>query len=333
MAMKMLMFDYRESEKEFFNNNKFEDFDITFFSFPLNKYTLKDIPQNLKNEAEIISVFISSELTEEVINEFKNLRIISTRSTGVNHISKQTCQDKNIEILNVKSYGATSVAQYIFGLMISLIRNIIPASQYIKIQKENLSDFTGRDLTALTLGVIGTGAIGAAVCDMAYAAGMKILAFDLYKNENLINKYNIEYVEFEELLKNSDVISLHIPFTGNNKNMFSKKEFALMKENSYFINAARGELVNLPDLYEAVQSKHLKGVALDVTPCENVTFNCKSCNKHIPSECAKIVDAVNKLEKLDNVIITPHIAYDTVEAVNYILKMSFNGIKNCLNNK
>lgn len=130
-------------------------------------------------------MFINSTVSRAVVDAFKNLRIIATRSTGYDHIDLKASQKKNITVLNVMNYGETSVAQYTFGLIIALVRNIIPASKMIRCAETNVDDFAGRDLSKLTLGVVGTGAIGAAVCQYAHALDMHVLAYDINPKKNL----------------------------------------------------------------------------------------------------------------------------------------------------
>lgn len=334
MTIKMLFYDYREAEKSFFEQNKLDNFDIKFFKESLNSETVKNLSQEEKDNVSVISVFVDSVVNADVIKEFKNLRIVSTRSTGYNHICTQTCMGKNISLINVENYGERSVAQYIIGLMIALTRNLVAATQHIKNDAlTSCTDYIGRDLSELTIGVVGTGAIGAAVCKIANAIGMKILAYDLMPKKELERLYSIKYVEIDELLRSSDVISLHVPFTGENRNMISKKEFDIMKKGAYLINAARGELVNLKDLLEALSVGRLAGAALDVVLCEISTFHCSDVNidkSKLTPECVWELEIIDKLSKMNNVIITPHVAYQTQEAVDYILKITFDGIMDCI---
>ena len=130
--MKMLMFDFRDSEKKFFKNNEFPDFDITFIPEPLNE--MSKLTREQYEETDVISVFISSNLTEDVLSKFKNLRVVATRSTGYNHIDVKYCSQHNIAVFNVEEYGQTSVAQFTFGLILALVRNLFPA--YLDIQKK-----------------------------------------------------------------------------------------------------------------------------------------------------------------------------------------------------
>lgn len=332
--MNMIVFEFREAEKKFFEENKFRDFNITFFPECLNEEFVETLDPELLEKTNIISVFINSVVNKNVIDKFKNLRIISTRSTGYDHICVKSCQYKNIAVTNVTNYGETSVAQFTFGLIIALIRKIPSASIAFKNSETSLRTFIGRDLSKLTLGVVGTGAIGAAVCHTANSFGMNILGYDINQKQELIDKYHIKYVSFNELVKASDIISLHLPYTGENYHMFNEKTFSDMTENSYFINTSRGELVDLGALYKYVENGKLKGVALDVLTCENVNTKCAGFDKfkdELSLDCLNELLYVEKLNGFDNVIITPHIAYETHDAIDYILEKTMENIKNIVN--
>lgn len=328
MSIKMLVFDYRESERKFFGNNKFKNFDITFYSESLNEDSVKNLPLEQLEHTMVVSVFIDSELTEDVINSFKNLRIISTRSTGVDHINLKAAEAKNIAVINVEGYGSKSVAQFTIGLMINLVRKIIPASRYILSENESCLNFLGRDLSKLTLGVMGTGAIGSAVCKLASVFGMKVLTYDITKKHELISKYDVRYVDFDTLLKQSDILTLHMPYTGNNFHLISQKQFEMMKDTAFLINTSRGEILDTIALYNALNENKLGGAALDVVMCEQLSFKCSQFEKKLNNDlkCLEEARVVNELAKMENVIITPHIAYETQDAIDYILEISFKGI-------
>ena len=329
MAVNMIVFEYRENEKEFFEQNTFDNFNIIFYVECLNEEFVKTLPQDVLDNANVISVFIKSEVTNEVINSFKNLRIISTRSTGYDHICLNSARERNIAVVNVENYGETSVAQYTMGLVIALVRQIIPASLYLKNIPHQENNFTGRDLSKLTFGVIGTGAIGAAVCRAAKCFNMNIVAYDLTERRELAEELNLQYLVFDDLLRNSDVISLHIPYTGNNYHMIGKEQFEMMKDGAMFINTSRGEIVDLPAMYEFIENKKLGGAALDVLACESINFGCKNLAQKmnsVPMDCLNEAVYVEKLEKFSNVIITPHIAYDTQDSIDYILDRTMRSV-------
>ena len=332
--MNMLVFEFREAEKKFFEENNFQDFNITFFPECLNEEFVETLAPELLEDTNIISVFINSVVNKNVIDKFKNLRVISTRSTGYDHICVESCQYKNIAVTNVTNYGETSVAQFTFGLMIALIRNIPSAAIAFKNSESASQTFIGRDLSKLTLGVVGTGAIGASVCKTANSFGMNILGYDVKHKQELVDKFNVKYVSFDELVKLADIISLHLPYTGENYHMFDEKIFSEMKENSYFVNTSRGELVDLGALYKYIANGKIKGAALDVLTCESLNFSCpgqKKLDEEIQLDCLEELLYVEKLNKFDNVIITPHIAYETQDAIDYILEKTMENIKNIIN--
>jgi len=319
----MLFFDYRESEQKFFEEHNFANYDIKFFKESLNEDTILNLSEDDLENTMIISVFINSNVTDEVISKFRNLRVVSTRSTGYDHIDIDACIKKNIALINVASYGSLAVAQFTFGLVLMAVRNLYKA---IFAEKNNPDDeivLTGRNLNELSIGVVGTGEIGSSICKIAHGFDMEILAYDIKENEELLHKYNVKYVSLEELLRTSDIVTLHLPYTKENYHMFSDREFGLMKEGSYFVNVARGELVDNNALLEFVKRNKFKGVALDVIACP--TKNHPEVNKS-SLDCIETSNVVQELSKYPNVLITPHIAYDTQEAVNYILNETFNGL-------
>ncbi len=334
MSINMLVFDYRTTEHAFFANNHLSNFNIKFFSESLNEETVKELSDADKDNAMVISVFIDSEVSEEVINQFKNLRIISTRSTGIDHINSKVAAKRNIQIVNVMNYGSTSVAQFTFGLILALVRNIVVSAICLKnLQKTNIS-FLGRDISKLTLGVIGTGAIGGAVCKLAHAFGMKIAAYDLKEKQELRDKCDVKYTSFDNLLKISDIVTLHTPFTGDNKNIISYQQFEIMKPDAYLINTARGELVDIKALKHALDEKQIKGAALDVLNCESFNLKCEDFAEKMqncPLHCYEEVQIAHEIVKYSNVIITPHIAYETQDSIDYILQKTFDGIMSTIN--
>ncbi len=332
MSCKMLFFDLRESEKPFFEKNKnLDKFNIKFFTESLNEETVNNLSEEDLENTTIISIFITSDITDKVLEKFKNLRIISTRSTGYDHIMIEPCTKNNIALINVEKYGNTSVAQFTFTLILALIRQLFPAIQAIKSGSCIQKNYTGRDINTLTLGIIGTGAIGAGVCAIAHGFGMKILAHDPYPKKELEQKYNVEYLDLDKVLENADIISLHTPFTEDNYHMISGNQLKKMKDNSYFINVSRGELVNLEELLKYIKIGKINGAALDVVAC--VDPNCLEHVKQLERSslmCLEESKVVQELNKLPNVIITPHMAYDTQESVEFILEKTFEGLSDFL---
>ena len=324
--MKMLMFDFRDTEKEFFDNNKLVDFDLSFIGEPLNAdYKLTE---EQKLETDIISVFRSSNLTDKVLKQFKNLRIIATRSYGYGHIDLDYCIEHNIAVLNVEQYGEEAVAQYAIALIIVLVRNMLPAILDMKNHKINYKHYEGKKLNNLTLGIIGCGQIGSAVAKIANYFGMKVLIHSYMQNPELDSF--CDFVSLDELLSESDVISLHLLYTGDNYHLIGKEEFEKMKDGVVFVNTARGELLDIKALYDNLVKGKVKAAALDVLECEFLSTHpgeLSNVIKDSESHCVETALVTQKLFNMDNVIITPHIAYNTHESVNYLLSKTFNNIR------
>lgn len=330
--IKTLFFDYREPEKKFFETYKDKDLDITFYRKNLTENTFLTDEELL--ETEVLSIFVCSQITEKVINKFQNLRIIATRSSGYNHIDLEACKERNIAVVNVEGYGKRAVAQYTIGAIIFLIRNFAMAVKDFQIDNINYNKYTGYDLSELTLGIIGTGSIGAAVAKIANEFGMHILGYDCKVNSEI--KDFVEYVQLDELYKHSNIISLHIPYTPESYHMISDNEFELMNDGVYIINSSRGELIDNLALYEAVKSGKVKGAALDVLECENLNMypdDFLYLIKESSCDCLSSAVVNQKLIAEPNVMITPHIAYNTHRAINTILEETFHNIKNCFNGK
>ncbi len=324
--MKMLMFDFRDSEKKFFEDRVFTDIDITFYKEPLTE-NFELLPKEL-DETDVICVAPSSNLTSDILEKFKNLRTVATRSTGYNHINIKYCIEKNIAVYNVEAYGKTAVAEYTTGLLIALVRNMLPAIFDMKNNKADYAEYEGKVLHNLTIGLIGCGAIGSAMANIAHFFGMKVLVNSYIKNKEIENK--CDFVSLEELIKNSDVISLHLPYTEDNYHMIGEKEFQLMKEGVFIINTSRGELIDTELLYENLLNKKVKAAALDVLECEYLSTHPSlqlKALKDSKENCIKNALLTQKLLSMNNVIITPHIAYNTTESVNYILETTFNSIR------
>ena len=146
MSIKMLMFDFREEEQAYFDRENTEDFEITFFKESLTKNVVQNLPYEVRQNTTVISVFIDSKVDKEVIDEFPNLMIISTRSTGFNHIDLEEAKKQNIKVLNVENYGKTSVMQYTFGLILTIMRKIYVAITDMKNLNKGNSKYVGRDL-------------------------------------------------------------------------------------------------------------------------------------------------------------------------------------------
>ena len=324
--VKMLVFDLKESEKEYFKTSDCTDLEITTFKEHLHEETKLTAKQY--EETVVLSIFISSKITEKILKQFKNLRRISTRSNEYDHIDLEACRKRNIAVIHVNDYGREAVAQYVIGTIFSLTRKLPSAIKDIKSKQVIYEKYEGDDIKDLSIGVIGTGSTGAEVCKLANALNMKIYANDIKINNEI--KDFTQYISFTDLLRKSDIITLHIPYIKEFHHMISYKEIEIMKDSAYIINCSNGELINTIALYDGIRSNKLRGVALDVTECNEWRNNTQEFNNRLKNasyECLENTIAVSELMEFDNVIITPRIAYNTKSTTKRILKLSIQNIK------
>lgn len=321
--MKILMFDFRESEKTFFKKNKFCDFDITFYEEPLTEKT-KLTEDELNNTTSLI-IYRSSILTEKVLKKFKNLRVIATRSHGFSHIDIDYCTKNRIAVLNVEQYGEKAVAEYALGLIIMLIRNVKPAILDIYKHKINPKKYEGALLDKKTVGIVGCGKVGIQLGKIANFFDMRVLVSSYKDSPQFENFCNV--VPFDNLLAESDIIYLHMPFITEMYKIIGEEEFKKMKDGVFIINTSGVELIDLQALLKNIKSGKVHGAALDILECD---YSAKK-SKDIGSETMSTENnhrVTAKLFAQPNVIITPHIAYNTVEYIDYVLESTINNLKN-----
>jgi D-lactate dehydrogenase len=287
-----------------------------------------NIPE--ESDFEIISIFINSKITEKVLSNFPNLKFITTRSTGFDHIDLETCKKKNITVSYVPGYGDNTVAEFTFGLLLSLTRKIYQAIDQIKESGSfGLSGLRGIDIKEKTIGVVGTGRIGREVIRIANGFSMNIIAYDPYPNKVFQNEIGFEYISFENLLKNSDIITLHCPHTPQTHHLINKGNISLIKKGAYLINTARGGLIETEALIEALNSGILSGAGLDAIEEEGTIKKDIHFleEPHEDKEKLKTILYDHMLMKMPNVLMTPHNAFNSQEALKRILNTTLDNIK------
>ncbi len=322
---KVIFFDVQDYEVEFLRSACGGRFEFELIKEPLND--LFDLTGSRK-EAEIISCFTTSRVSSEVLEHFGNLKLIALRSVGFNHIDTDFCKSHGIYVENTPNYGNMTVAEFALALLFDVTRKV--TNSYNDLQKSviNPHKTIGVEIFGKTIGIVGLGAIGAEMARLANGIGMKILGFDIKEREDLKEKYYVQYTDFEGLVRNSDFISLHSPLTKDNYHIFNKEIFEMMKPSSFIINTARGELIDTQALYNALIDKKIAGAGLDVLESEEILTAPEyliDIGRMTPQSLQKTV-LNNKLLQLDNVIVTPHIAYDTHEAINRILNTTVENI-------
>lgn len=256
-------------------------------------------------DAEIL-VLANTPLSGEVIDTAEKLKYISVAFTGYNHIDLEKCKEKGIKVSNAAGYSTNSVAEITFGLIISLLRNIVPLEAIVR-DGGTKNGYRQSDLKGKTLGVLGTGDIGGAVAELGLAFGCKVIAYNRSEKPALISK-GVEYKSLDEVLKSSDIVTIHTPLTDETKHLIDKDKLELMKASSFLINTAVGPIVDNDALAEALRNGIIAGAGLDRVDIE----------PPIPADYP-VLDA-------PNVVLLPHIGFATEEAMVRRAKITFENI-------
>ncbi|OFX83610.1 MAG: hydroxyacid dehydrogenase [Bacteroidetes bacterium GWF2_33_16] len=292
--------ELKNLEKEFSDNNHEL---ITYNNRPESE---SDIIKRA-TKADIL-VLSNLPLSETIIEQCPNLKLISVAFAGTDHIPVEFCKKKNILVCNAAGYSTHAVAELTIGMTINLLRKIV-WSDYQTREGKTRVGFLGTELYGKTFGIIGYGQIGAEVARLANAFGCNVLAYNRTKKQ----AENITFVDLNKLLRESDIISLHVPLTSETKNLIGEKELNILKPTSILINTARGQVVDYNALYNALKENKLAGAALDVYEKE------PPLNTKYP------------LFELPNVLLLPHIGYATNEAIDYRGKIVFENIRKWMN--
>jgi len=285
-------------------------------------------------DIDIAVVFIYSKLDKDVLQNLPNLKYIITRSTGFDHIDIDYCRKNNIIVSNVPGYGNNTVAEYTFALILALARKFKPMIERTSRGIFSRDGLTGIDLAGKTIGVIGTGRIGSHVVKIAHGFDMKILAYDRHKEEELIQKYGVEYVGLEDLLRQSDIVTLHVPYTKATHHLINRFNIKLMKLDAMLINTSRGPVVEIEAIVQALKEGRLAGgVGLDTFEAEDVWIEEEYLKRDdIPAiKLKKAMEAFYVLHA-ENVIVSPHNAYNTKDALYRILDITLDNLIGFLNN-
>lgn len=320
--MKVLLFDLRESEKPFFDKNKYCDFNITMKEEALTEKT--KLTSEEYEQTSILCVYRSSILTENVLKKFKNLRIIATRSHGFTHIDLNYCIKNRINVLNVEQYGEEAVAEFALGIILDLTRKVKTAMFDIRTHNIDPKKYEGELLNKKTIGIIGCGKVGLKLAKIANYFDMDVLVSSYKESPKFEKICNV--VPFDKLLSESDIIFLHMPFTTENYQIIGNEEFNRMKNGVYIINTSSVELLNLEALYNNLLSGKVRGAGLDILESDYIKGKTKELGGETMSTI-KNYKLTEKLLDMPNVIITPHLAYNTKEYIDYVLETTMNNIK------
>lgn len=268
--------------------------------------------------AAVVSVFIESRVGAVELDRLPKLELLVTRSTGFDHIDLAACAARGITVANVPSYGENTVAEHTFALLLALSRRLLFAIEHGRRGRLDRTGLQGTDLKGKTVGVIATGRIGLHFIRMARAFGMEVLAFDPRPNELLADVMQFTYVPLEELLRRSDVISLHAPSTPATRHLINADTLALVKPGAILLNTARGDLIDTEALVDALNAGRLAGAGLDVLEGEQDVDEDHHLLADGGVDDLKLALTRRLLAERDDVIVTPHNAFNSHEAVQRI---------------
>ena len=262
--------------------------------------TMFESEEKIKKEisnCEAIIVRNKTQLQKSILDNALNLKFVGRLGVGLDNIDKEYCEKKNIHVQTATGMNADSVAEYVIGSSLYLIKNIILFDNNTKKGLWPRSSFTSNELKDKIFGLIGFGAIGKKVCKLAKNFGAKVISYDPYINSNLENEFNLKFTTFDEVIKTSNIISIHVPLNEETKNLINSNVFNKMSKKPILINTSRGSIVNEKDLIVAYKNKNISGFALDVFGKEPVEDNF-----------------YKQIDDTFNCILTPHISGVTQES-------------------
>jgi D-3-phosphoglycerate dehydrogenase len=265
--------------------------DLEIFEEPPKK------PDELKERIRAADIVIVgwTNLTKNIIDSAKKLKMISIWATTCHYVDLEAARERGVVVTHVPGYATEAVAEHAFALLLAAIRRLPSADKHVRTGDFDWRPFGGSELAGKTLGIIGTGAIGCRVAEIAKAFKMQILGYDKYPNLKRAEEIGMKYVDFYTLLKESDFITLHVTLTSETEGLMGKKEIEAMKKGAVIINTSQGKVIDEKALIDALKSGKLSYAGLDV-------FEEEPPAKDDP------------LFKLDNTILSPHIGFHTVEA-------------------
>lgn len=303
--MKILFYDTKKYDKEAFEKavNNFPEIEVDYLESDLSVQTAV-----LANGYDAVCAFVSSDVSRPVVDKLaeNGVKLILMRCAGFNNVDIDAVKEKNITVLRVPGYSPEAVAEHAMMLAMAVNRHV--HKSYIKVRENNFSlvGLTGVNFYGKTAGIIGTGKIGAAMCRICRGFGMNVIAYDMYPNKELDF---VEYVTLDELLKTSDLISLHCPLTKETYHLISEYTIARMKDNVILVNTSRGALINTEDLIAGIRARKFFGVGLDVY--EEETNNVFENREDDIMETS----ITSRLLSFPNVIVTSHQGFLTEEAL------------------
>ena len=325
---KIAFFEIEEWEKEQIKQS-LKKHKLFFFKDTLTEKNVSKI-----KDIDILAIFIYSKINKSILDKLPKLKLITTMSTGFDHIDLEECKKRKITVCNVPTYGENTVAEHTFALILAISRKIPESIEKTRKGDFRLKSLRGFDLKGRTIGIVGCGNIGKHVARIAKGFEMDVFVYDHHKHKKLAKKIGFKQVSLESLLKNSDIITLHVPENKQTHHMINSKTLKLCKRGTILINTARGNIIDSSALLKALNNKTIKYAGLDVLEGECLI---KEEKELLHPEFMKTCDLRtilqnNILLKNQNVLITPHNAFNSKEALQRILDTSLENIQGFVKN-
>jgi D-lactate dehydrogenase len=321
--MKIAFFDIQPCEQELISP-RFKKNQVLYSKQNIHKTKL----DNNWTSVEVISIFIYSKLDAPTLAKFPNLKLITTRSTGFDHVDLAYCKQHKITVCNVPSYGENTVAEHAFALLLALARKLPATLARTTKQNYDIDGLRGFDLHGKTIGIVGAGRIGKNAIKIAKGFGMEILAYDVCKDTLLAEVLDFKYVALPTLLKQSDIISLHAPYNPKTHHIINTKNIKKIKPGLILINTARGGLLETDALLWALDKGIVAAAGLDVLEEENLIIESHKHKLTTEQKNNPLLAKNKKILANPNVLFTPHNAFNTEEAIDRITNTTIDNIIN-----
>lgn len=310
-----------------------ESFEQDYFKreFPRDTLRFVDAPLDVESvdlsDVEALAIFIHTQVTPELLDKMPNLRFIATMSTGFDHINLEECKKRGITVSNVPTYGESTVAEHTFALLLAISRKLIESVDRTKKGEFLPVGLTGFDLKGKTIGVIGVGSIGENVIKIAKGFGMNVIAYKRTPDHVMEQKLGFAFVDLPLIFQNSDVITLHLPYSKETHHFLNADAFSQMKEGVIILNTARGSLIDSAALLQALESGKVGAAGLDVLEEEPLLVEERDLlSKQF--DVSKLMSVIQDHMLVNNpkVIITPHNAFNSKEALQKIVESTHENI-------
>ncbi|MEL6843267.1 MAG: 2-hydroxyacid dehydrogenase [Bacteroidota bacterium] len=315
--MRILFYSAKSYDREYFGQaNTAFGFEQTFMEARLDETTL-----SLCEGFDAVCVFVNDQLDAKVVHGLadRGVKIIALRCAGFNNVDLAAAGERQIKVVRVPAYSPEAVAEHAVALILTLSRKTHKAYNRVREGNFSLERLTGFNLYQKTVGVIGTGKIGQAFCRIMLGFGCRVLAFDLYPNEEM-KALGVEYRSFEEILPEVDILSLHCPLTPDTHHLLDEAAFAKIKQGATLINTSRGALVDTKAVISALKHRKLRGLGIDVYEQEEHLFFLDLSETIIED------DQIARLMSFPNVLVTAHQAFFTQEALTEIAQVSLQNL-------